>query len=437
MVMRRITRAARLMGSVLWLTAGGFVSVFAAEPVPSSQVDAATVKALLERVDSDRASERTTAARDLQSLGPGVLPHLPPPDRMDTAAARDVVIQIRNVLERQLAKESSHASTVTLKRTAKGVEILAALAAQTGNPAIIANDDTAPLMAVEWQSRPFWEAVDDVLSKSQTDLTWNSKASRFAIIARPQEQRSSVVSHAGAFRMEALVGRLRREDLPSEPVVLRVETTWQAEPRLRPLFLRVKAADWRGTAGTTPVSPWNPEAEYELPFADGTRQLSWPLDLIWSPESKLATWSLQGKAVVHLAAMTESITFDAIALRPNVQRRRGGVAVRIRRAEFQRGDEGFLQATIRIHVSYDAGGPAFESHRAWVFYQGANLIGPKGERIAFTDYEATQEADGAVGVEYRFRDLSGRGSDYQFVYEAPTLFLDVPLDVHFAALPPP
>jgi hypothetical protein len=248
---------------------------------------------------------------------------------------------------------------------------------------------------------------------------------------------SPVVAHAGAFRATALVGVNTIVSDEWAKSVLRVTTIWQAEPRLRPLFLRVKPADWHGTVGETTVAPWNPEAEYELPFADATRQLSWPLDLVWPPPKDQKKWSLHGRATVHLAAMAETITFDSVALRPNVQRRRGGVAVRIRKVDFRSEENDRLDATIRIHVSYDAGGPAFESHRSWIFYQGASLLGPKGERIAFTDYEATQEADGAIGAEYRFHKLPGHSSDYRFAYEAPTLFLDVPLDVTFRDLPVP
>ncbi len=415
----------------------GCLSAFAAEPAQSPPVDAAAVKALLQRVDSDQAAERTAAVRELLSLGSEILPLLPPPERMESAAGRDLVVDLRNVLERRQAAESARAATVSLNTTAPARELIAAITQQTGNRVAFAPESADPSLTVDWTARPFWETVDDIAVKTKSQVVWNPQAGQFVLGPLAENGPRGMVAHAGPFRVTAQVGKLKATATDASPSILRVQTLWQAEPRLRPLFFRIKPSDWQGTVDEKAVSPWNPEAEYELPFADGTRELTWPLDLIWPEVADSSTWTLRGKAMVHLAAMTETIAFDAIALRPNVQRRRGGVAVRIRKAEFRPGEDGRLQATIRIQVSYDTGGPAFESHRAGVFYQGGSLQGPAGQRISFTDMEATQEADGAIGVEYRFRDLHGRGSDFQFRYEAPTLFLDVPVEVDFRGLPGP
>lgn len=418
---------------LVFLTAG---SVYAAEPVPSSQVDAEAVKPLLKQLESERAAERAVAAKELVALGAGVLPHLPPPERMETAAARDVIVQVRNVLERKLARDSAHAATVTLSGTASREELCVEIARQTGNPLGMVSPHADQPLKVDWQRRSFWRAVDSVMDATTETVSWHTSTARFVIEPRLPGTKS-VAEETGAFRVEVRMGTVKPGQGDESPAVLRVNTLWQAEPRLRPLFLRIKPGDWRGAMGEKMISAWNPDADYELPFADGTRQLAWPLDVVWPNVGKAKNWSLHGRAVVHLAAMTETITFDAVALRPNVQRRRGGVSVRIRAVDFQPDDNNLLNATIRIQVTYDTGGPAFESHRTWVFYQGANLRGPQGERISFSEYEATQEANGAVGVEYRFHKLPGRSSDYVFAYDAPTLFLDVPLNITFRDLPIP
>jgi len=407
----------------------------AAEPASSSQVDAAAVRTLVGRLESNQAAERTAAAKELEKLGPRVLPHLPPPNRLDSPAAREVIIQLRNRLERALARESAQPAIVTLQRVADRTVLCNELTQQTGNSLSVSEQAAERSAQVEWKYRPFWSAVEDLVDLRTERVWWNPSHSRFQIEPRPTGPLSSV-THAGVFRVEAVVGKVKPATDDSQSI-LRVVTTWQAEPRLRPLFLRIKPADWHGNIGEASVSAWNPDAEYELPFGDGTRQLSWPLDLIWPASPDKKPWSLQGRAAVHLAAMTETITFDSVALRPNVQRRRGGVTVRIRKVDFRSAENAKLDATIRIQVSYDTGGPAFESHRAGVFYQGASLLGPDGKRIAFTDYDATQEADGAVGAEYRFHNLPGRSSDYRFAYEAPTLFLDVPVEVTWNELPVP
>ncbi len=137
----------------------GWLSASAAEPVP---VDEAAIKELLQRVDSNQASERAAAAGELQSLGPAILPHLPPPERMDSAAARDLVVHIRNVLERQVATESARAATVSLQKTAPPADLIVAIWQQTGNNLEWASDSSQAPLTVHWEAKPFWEAVDDL-----------------------------------------------------------------------------------------------------------------------------------------------------------------------------------------------------------------------------------------------------------------------------------
>ena len=90
-------------------------------------------------------------------------------------------------------------------------------------------------------------------------------------------------------------------------------------------------------------------------------------------------------------------------------------------------------AKIDVAVSYDTGGPAFESHRTWIFHNLAYLVDSKGKRISRNaTFGTALQKNGAVAVEYGFNSLTEPISKYKFVYVAPTLLIDVPLKFSFS-----
>src|SRR5262249_22720000 len=98
--------------------------------------------------------------------------------------------------------------------------------------------------------------------------------------------------------------------------------------------------------------------------------------------------------------------------------------------EFAEAESGKQSASVKITVSYETGGPAFESHRTWVYHNAAWL--EDGERrVPFSDFDTLLQGDGSVQLEYHFSDLPRRDG-LKFVYEAPTLLLDVPFDLEFS-----
>ena len=65
------------------------------------------------------------------------------------------------------------------------------------------------------------------------------------------------------------------------------------------------------------------------------------------------------------------------------------------------------------------------------------LEAPDGSRFPANDgFDTTAEVDGGVGLEYRFKELPEVPTeDWQFVYIAPTLLIDVPVDFAFDEIP--
>src|SRR5262249_38211654 len=145
------------------------------------------------------------------------------------------------------------------------------------------------------------------------------------------------------------------------------------EPRLRPLFLKYAAADMtaRTNLGTVLASQ-NPEARYDRTLGEGGRYWQILLDFQAPKGDQCAQVSLRGKFQVETAAGSEKIRFTNLSQAMSVARRRGGVTVTVLRASAEP-TETARDVNVRIQVAYDAGGPAFESHRTWIFHNEVYL----------------------------------------------------------------
>jgi hypothetical protein len=98
----------------------------------------------------------------------------------------------------------------------------------------------------------------------------------------------------------------------------------------------------------------------------------------------------------------------------------------VRRA---RTSPGKTEARIQVTVAYDAGGPAFESHQAWILHNEVFLEDPAGGRVPLNAGSDTKgPGDGGVAIEYRFANLPEPFPNYAFVYVVPTLIIDVPIE---------
>lgn len=393
------------------------------EPPPQERV-----AALVQQLASPQQSERAAAAQALEELGPAALPLLPASDAVDDAAVRDALSKLRKVLEKQLALDSAQAARVTLSGEKPLVEVLQELAAQTYNRLEWADDAPTSPFSATWVRTPFWTAVSDLCRATDRQPKWNSRRGWLLAVPQPHERElASAVS--GPFRVA--VRDLAWKPLPGkQEKLLRIGVAVQAEPRLRPVFLAIRPGDWSAQIGDTPLSAWNQSAQYELPFAGEDREVPWILDLVAPADVAMdAAIALQGKCLVHVAAGTEPFAFEASKWERGDTIRRGNVTVRFRAAQLVAGHDDTQDLFVRMTLSYAAGGPAFESHRIGMFHRAAKLLKADGTSVPFGDYNVLAEADGGIALEFRFARLAGEPGDYRFVFEAPTLLLDVPVEV--------
>ncbi|OYW18166.1 MAG: hypothetical protein B7Z55_11140 [Planctomycetales bacterium 12-60-4] len=400
-----------------------------------ADVTEAQVAEWVAQLNAPTAAVRSAAIQHLEAAGPDILPWLPELDRETPPAVRDALTRLRQQLERELARRSILPSRVTLHAAATLESALEALRNQTQNPLQIKGLSETLLQRrwdIDWKDAAYWNAVTDLEQRTQLSIRWNNEVESFAVAAAP----TSTASISGPARFVLDGAQLRSLQEDADRRLLRCAARLQMEPRLRPLFAQVKMSDWTVAADNHPQEPWNPAADYELSFPDRTSEITLPLDFRWTAAAD-ATWRMAGRATVHLAAGREVLSFAGPTLIRGAIQKRGGVSARVQDARFEDDPQGGLRARIRIVVNYEQGGPAFESHRVGLFHRSAWLEDRAAAKIPATDFEVTAEADGGLGIEYRFEKLTGKPVDYRFNYEAPTLLLPVVFDFSVADLPAP
>jgi hypothetical protein len=418
--------------------------VIAAETPDAAVPLAAEVRGLIAGLGSETRAVRVAAERRLVELGPAVLTHLPAPELLPSISVREAVRRIRLELERLQARESVLPSRVTIEQSGSLRQTLAEISKQTGNRL---DGDGLPqeLLRQTLDSQPvatsFWQALDDLAGrlKFRYDYDPAIRGLKLAPSDSNRPERPPVAGYAGAFRVEAPPAeRIRRLAAgrgaePARSDLVRVTLNVSAEPRLRPLFLQFAAGDFAvRSRNQVDLPPFTPEAKYELALGEGSARVQ--LDCLIPGGADVATISVAGKLTCTTAAGNDLIRFaDLRTLQnlreTNIARRRGGVTVTLNRVQVLTATPGRHELRVSTTVNYDTGGPAFESHRTWMLHNEVFLEDPAGKPVRLNGgSQTTQQGEGGVAIEYRFVDLPDPLPDYSFVYVAPTMIIDVPIE---------
>ena len=398
------------------------------------------IESIVRQLDEATLAERSAAERSLLDLGPQALTYLPAPELTPNASTREAVKRIRVQLERRAARDSAQASRIRFSGETTVAELLKEFASQTHNQVELGQDAARfgnESLRIMLEDRPFWDCLDEVCSRYQLRADFDPQ--RVGLALRPRTAADPVelaVQRMGPFRLAIHSVQLLPIVGNDSQKLLRIAGALQLEPRLRPLFLHFAAADVAAnTASQTALAPWNPTAKYELPVGDAGREVPIQFDYVMAASDNRPSIDLRGRLFVQLAAGTERIEFDRTALVAGAVRRRGGVTVRLRDVVTERLNEGRQRTEIKLVVTYDAGGPAFESHRTWMFHNAVYLEEDSGKHVGYTDFETSLQVNGAVGVDYRWDQLPDPVTSYRFVYEAPTLIVDLPMEIDLKGLP--
>ena len=389
---------------------------------------------LIRDLDARTLTERSRAERQILELGPIILKKLPAPEFIESPSVRESIRRIRKQLELRAAKESSRPSYVSLKGELSFREILFEIRKQTGNEVSFAGKDSVlseTKLIVDWDAATFWDSLDEICERGKLDwqfVTGSNSLQISTTLGAPMKGRS--VQRTGPFRLAIDNIEVRSVAGEQQQRLLRVNGRLAIEPRLRALFLSVAASDLQARDDHDRLlAAWNPDAKYELPVREDAHEVAIVWDFRLPDAGRLKEFAIRGRIHCQIAAAVERIVFDQTSQTRGTIRRRGGVSVRLREVAFTARDDDGLDAEIGVAVTYDNGGPAFESHRTWVFHNAVYLETKSGVRSSFTEFETTQQSDGAVAVDYRWRNIAAPASHYVFVYEAPTLIIDAPVEI--------
>ena len=419
------------------------VSCPTAAAAQTSSVAAATdlrlqVRAEIERLSSPARSTRAAAEQALLELGTDVLPLLPSPDLLTSPSSRQAVRRIRVRLEHDVAEQSLQPTRVSLAGDFTTARLAQQIEKQTGNVISLQHLSQARLSestSVSLRDVSFWEAIQTV-EADDLSVAFERETGLFVLQPHTPKTIKSVSSFDRAFRIDAsaLTPRAVGDD---EGILLSSQLRVLCEPRLRPLFLKYQTSDFElaMSDSKTAIEPFSSGASIEVPLGNGGREATLSLSFP-ARDAAANSASLHGRVNLLVAASEQPISFRELGRSKLVSRRRGGVTVTVDDVDFEGPNPKDHYARIQLRVNYDLGANAFESHQTWVFHNRVYLVDPEGKQHGPNGgFTTLYQGVGSVGVEYRFKDLATDPHNWEFVYVAPTLLINVEIPIELQNIP--
>jgi hypothetical protein len=394
-------------------------STATAEPASSQgQIDE-----LVRQLGAESRREREAAEQGLLQMGTRILPLLPSPSTSMPPAITRAITRVQNTLELQAGKEATQPSTVTIRQSGNVREILALIEQQTENPVACDPQASSQRIVVAWERTPFWSAFTELEGLAKLQQTADSQAEQLLLIPLEQAPPPLPSATSGPCLIQVLSAGLKPSFVDPSRRILHVRWKVQAEPRLRPMYLIVADADLKAENAPLAPQPLSPEARRELPV---DRWSGCEIDTAFDVAGGEArgTFQFSGRAILKIAALPLPITFEHLETGAMSVIRRGRVNAVLRDVHF---DEPQRSLRLRVAIAYDRGGPEFESHRMWIYQNAAWLESTDGKRRRPDRVDLVQIGQSGGTLEYGFDDIADLGSQ-RFVYEAPTLIVDVPVE---------
>lgn len=423
-----------------WTLLGLVLSAASLAQNPPPQADLSQqVGALVRRLDADQQDVRDQAEQALLDLGPKVLPLLETPPRA-SAEVEVRLERIRLALQRQEVAQAARASRVTLRADELPLsEVLSALSRQSGNTlrdfrAEFGQQAHDPKLTLHLEEVPFWRALDEVLDQAQLTVYPYAGKNELTLINRGEEARPrlAAAAYAGPFRVAPRSVVATRDLTRQGDAVLQLglEIAW--EPRLQPVIVKqplenLEAVDDRGEA----LAVATPEAVLESQVQSGLCIAG--LQMQWSapPRTAKTIARLRGEMQVVLPGPPHSFRFTQLDQPGRKQQRRGAATVFIDRV-VKNNNVWQVHTRVRFEEAFGA----LESHRDWFTHLQPVLLSPEGESVALAGWVGPGLGQREFSIVYNFA-LPGGIAGHTFVFEAPTMILEVPVAYELRDIPLP
>jgi hypothetical protein len=404
----------------------------AAEKDPALEELAAKVTKLVKQLDDEELARREAAEKGLVELGYKALDLLPATTIRTSAETKERLGRVRRQLELALAESAAKPTLVTLKGDMRLSEAIAAITKQTKNNIVDYRSEqnqqeTDPIVKVDFKDTPFWEALDKVFDEAGMTLyAYSGKESSLAMVARAVDTelpRSGRAAYAGRFRFEGLnvVAARDLRNPANHGLRLTYEASW--EPQLKPIVLiqpldQIVALSEDGK----PLVVAGTEGSEEVAIRGTETVAEFEVNLQLPPRDVQKIASLQGKMTAIVPGKVETFEFADVMKAKNQVQRRAGVAVVLE--EVRKNNDIY---ELRMRVEFDKAANALESHRGWIFDNPAALFAPDGTEISPDSYEETRRESNIVGIAYLFA-LEDEPKGYKFVYKTPAAIMKLPVE---------
>lgn len=397
------------------------------EPAERS-ADSERIQKLISQLASPRRSERVSAEAALAELGPAALPEISRARERVSPQLKERLRALETRLEIELARQTFAASRVTIKRAVSFRTAIEAIADQTENPlqtGVEPDSIRSEALTGPFQNQTFWSVISRLENEYSISTIACIEGVESPLVTsgrRPPLAESSM----DAFRTTVISLSRRQLFGNADYDRLRVGLMVQTEPRLRTLFVRFRPSSCvaRTPDGADFERLLSTDTVIELPATDAQHSFPVTLDLLIPKDSVTRSFQLEGSFEIELAARRVPFEFPLARLDQPARERAGGVQLECRRLPLFSGKipGGNENIGIQIRIAYDRGGPAFESHRTWLYHNAVGLLNREGTMVRpKLPFEVRQREDGAAQIQYMFEPQSAEIDTLRFVYEAPTL----------------
>lgn len=409
----------------------------AASTAPA-EIQPRAVRDLVDQLDADDLTDRLAAEAKLLEMGPRVLPLLPDPAKFQGQQQKSLA-EIITKLQTFQAKAAISSQAFTLEAGLSLSAAIKQLSKASGNVITDARGEQPEAAKVQLSAAinepSFWQAFDRLLDDGQLGVYPYGDDGPLSVVTRSPRAlpRYGRASYQGAFRISADRILLERSiELDAAHGSVRLQVAW--EPRIQPLFFLALGDSFQATDDLgQPIVYGAPRTNIELPVqsGEGVAELELPIQSPQRAAKSIQKLSGSLKAVVP----AESLDFEFTDLAKRDQSQlKGDCTVVLESA--RRVDDADTVYEIRIRVGYKNAGPAFESHRNWIFNNPAKLLDAKGDEVELGLTESTLRAENEVGVAY-FYDLPQGLAGHKFVYRTPIKIIESTVEYVLEDLPLP
>lgn len=391
------------------------------------------VNRLLERLGAKERLIRKSAEEQLINLGTGVLELLPGTDQVSDPETREALQRIRTTLDEQLTRDAFLPPRITIRGTYGLKDVLSLVEKQTGNRVGWGESPrTLPSQRreVRLAQRTFWETMQKLEEVFRVRMAFDYTQGGVCFVSANQAALPAVprVLDGPYLWQWERVSTSSGSKLETVKNLVRSRLLLAIEPRLKGLFVTFSPSKFRlqEDAGDL-LKPLNPEASFEIPFGEGSNFVRVEIEYVLPEKKNLLRLSWEGEFQAWIAA--RQIRFDLA--RPQFSegntQRRGEVEVSF--LPIKDPADGVLH--VPLLVKYDHSGPAFESHRLWIFRNRAVLKIDDKHEVLPQECDTKLQQKNLVELEYTLKTDHPLRDKSTFSYFAPTRIVSQPLKFQF------